>query len=81
MLETPHSSPNVYDLLSPGELRVLELAAQGMTNARAAAHLGVTVHAIKFHLVSIYRKLGVSNRTAAAAMFLRSSLPDAATKD
>jgi DNA-binding CsgD family transcriptional regulator len=57
-------------LLSPRELDVLALTARGLTNARAAAELDVTVHAIKFHLASIYRKLGVSNRTQAAAFFL-----------
>jgi DNA-binding CsgD family transcriptional regulator len=33
--------------------------------------LNVTVHAVKFHLGSIFRKLGVSNRTEAAVAFLR----------
>jgi DNA-binding NarL/FixJ family response regulator len=30
------------------------------------------VHAIKFHLAAIYRRLGVSNRTEAAVAYLRS---------
>ena len=55
--------------LSRRELDVLALTARGLTNARAAAELEVTVHAVKFHLASIYRKLGVSNRTEAAAFF------------
>ncbi len=67
-----HTPQDISALLSPSELRVLELAAQGLTNARVAARLGVTVHTIKFHLVSIYRKLGVTNRTQAATIFLRS---------
>jgi DNA-binding CsgD family transcriptional regulator len=60
------------EALSPRELKVLELTAQAMTNARIAAQLDVTVHTVKFHLASIYRKLGVSNRTEAAATYLRS---------
>ena len=57
--------------LSSRELQVLEMAAQGLTNAEIAARLAVTVHAIKFHLGSVYRKLGVSNRTEAAITLVR----------
>jgi len=46
------------------------MAARGLTNAEIAAGLTISVHAIKFHLASIYRKLGVSNRTEAAVTFL-----------
>jgi predicted ArsR family transcriptional regulator len=48
---------------------VLDLVSRGMTNTQAAAQLGITVHAIKFHLASIYRKLGVANRTEAAVAY------------
>jgi DNA-binding CsgD family transcriptional regulator len=58
-------------LLSPREGEVIDLAAMGLTNQRIAADLGVTVHAVKFHLASIYRKLGVSNRTEAVVLCLR----------
>ena len=34
-----------------------------------ARRLGLTVHAIKFHLASVYRKLGVANRTEAAVAY------------
>ena len=51
------------------ELDVLELVSRGMTNTQVAAQLGLSVHGIKFHLASIYRKLGVSNRTEAAVAF------------
>ena len=48
------------------ELDVLDLVSRGMTNTQVAEQLGITVHAIKFHLAAIYRKLGVANRTEAA---------------
>ena len=51
---------------STREVEVLELAAQGMTNPQIATRLELSVHAIKFHLASIYRKLGAANRTEAA---------------
>ena len=57
--------------LTPREQQVLELLSRGLTNMAMADQLDVTVHSIKFHLASIYRKLGVSNRTQAAAAYLR----------
>jgi DNA-binding CsgD family transcriptional regulator len=56
--------------LSARERDVLALTSAGLTNQEAAEKLGLTVHAIKFHLAAIYRKLGVGNRTAAAAAYL-----------
>jgi len=56
--------------LSPRELEALEFAARGHTNGEIAAQMGITVHAVKFHLASIYRKLGVTNRTEAAVRYL-----------
>lgn len=47
------------------------MASLGLTNWQIAARLQVTVHAVKFHLAGIYRKLGVTNRTEAAVMYLR----------
>ena len=59
--------------LSRRERDVLRLAASGLTNAQIAAELGVTTHAIKFHLAGTYRKLGVVNRTEAAAHYARAT--------
>lgn len=64
------SSSTALTSLSPRELEVLELASQGSTNTVIATGLGLSVHAVKFHLASIYRKLGVGNRTEAAVAFL-----------
>ena len=58
--------------LTPRELDVLERTATGRTNAVVAADLGVSVHAVKFHLASIFRKLDVHNRTEATARYLAS---------
>lgn len=58
--------------LTPREIEVLHVVASGLTNAEAAARLGLSVHAIKFHLAAIYRRLGVTNRTEAAVTYLRS---------
>jgi DNA-binding CsgD family transcriptional regulator len=56
--------------LSRRELEVLEVASHGETNAEIATRLGVSVHAVKFHLGSIYKKLGVGNRTEAVVWLL-----------
>lgn len=71
--------PDPRGVLSTRELEVLDMTALGLTNWEIASRLDVTVHAIKFHLAAIYRKLGVSNRTEAAVVFLRSQpLPEPA---
>jgi two-component system, NarL family, response regulator LiaR len=60
-------------LLTVREAEVLEFASLGLTNEQVAHRLHVTVHAVKFHLASVYRKLGVANRTEAAVAYLRSN--------
>ncbi|HEX2044496.1 MAG TPA: response regulator transcription factor [Gaiellaceae bacterium] len=55
---------------SPGltrrELEILQLVAEGHSNAELARMLWVTEQTVKFHLSNIYRKLNVSNRTEAS---------------
>ena len=52
---------------------MLDLVSIGLTNLEVAARLGIGVHAVKFHLGSIYRKLGVGNRTEATSIYLRAA--------
>ncbi len=58
--------------LSVREREVLALTAQGLSNKDVAQQLAVSVHGVKFHLATIYRKLGVGNRTEATAVYLTS---------
>lgn len=51
--------------LTPRELQILRLAAEGYTNGRIAGELWVTEQTVKFHLSNTYRKIGVANRTEA----------------
>jgi DNA-binding NarL/FixJ family response regulator len=53
-------------VLTPRELEILGLAAEGRSNADVARRLWVTEQTVKFHLSNVYRKLGVSNRTEAS---------------
>lgn len=62
--------PSPASVLSRRELEVLELTSRGLTNQRVATQLGVTIHAVKFHLAAIYRKLGVTNRTEAVVRLI-----------
>jgi DNA-binding CsgD family transcriptional regulator len=57
--------------LSPREIQVLEMTTRGFSNGEMAKRLEISVHAVKFHLGSVYRKLGVGNRTEAAVVYLR----------
>jgi DNA-binding CsgD family transcriptional regulator len=53
--------------LSARELEVLRLLASGRTNRAIAAELVVSEHTVARHIQNIFRKLGVSSRTAATA--------------
>jgi two-component system response regulator DevR len=57
--------PETLDL-TRREQEILQLVAEGHSNANLAKMLWVTEQTIKFHLSNIYRKLDVSNRTEAA---------------
>jgi DNA-binding CsgD family transcriptional regulator len=48
--------------LTPSERRVVELAAQGLSNKEIAATLYVTVNTVEVHLARAYAKLGVRSR-------------------
>jgi DNA-binding CsgD family transcriptional regulator len=77
-------SPSTLSGLGPlslRESRVLEMTSRGLTNAEVAALLDVSIHTVKFHLSSVYRKLGVSNRTEAAAIYLRTEHGNAGELD
>lgn len=57
--------------LSAREWEVLEHLAQGLTNAQIAEAMIVSENTVKFHLQNIFQKLGVNNRTEAAAFYFR----------
>jgi NarL family two-component system response regulator LiaR len=52
--------------LTRREREILQLVAEGHSNAKLAKMLWVTEQTVKFHLSNVYRKLDVSNRTEAA---------------
>ena len=50
------------DALTPSELRVARLAADGRSNREIAGELYVTLKAIEGHLARAYAKLGIEGR-------------------
>ena len=62
--------------LSPREVEVLALVADGATNRAVGARMHVSEATVKTHLMSIYAKLGVGDRAAAVAEGFRRGLLD-----
>ena len=57
---------NGFDL-TPRELDVLALLAEGASNKAIAKQLGISVHTAKFHVASLLEKLDATGRTDAVA--------------
>jgi ATP/maltotriose-dependent transcriptional regulator MalT len=62
--------------LTAREHDVLVLVADGLPNRDIAARLAISDHTVKFHLASIFGKLGVSTRTEAVQRGLRLGVID-----
>jgi DNA-binding NarL/FixJ family response regulator len=52
-------------LLTPREIEVLEALAEGLSNKAIARKLDISQHTVKFHIESLFRKLGVRSRSQA----------------
>ncbi len=57
--------------LTPREIQVLELLAEGLSNKAIAARLGISDQTVKFHVASVSGKLGAANRTDAVRRAVR----------
>jgi len=60
--------------LTPREIEVLRMLAEGDANKAIAWKLGISEHTVKFHVSSIMSKLGAASRTEAAATGIRQGL-------
>jgi len=67
-------SPGAEEGLTPRERDLLRLLGEGMGNREIAQALGVSDHTVKFHLHSIYTKLGARTRTEAVSVAVRRGL-------
>lgn len=70
-LQNNHAANSREPTLSVRESEVLAQLALGLTNAQIADAMGVSENTVKFHLQNIFQKLGVTNRTEAAAFYLK----------
>ena len=61
-------------VLTPREVDVLKLVAQGLSNADIAQRLVLSEHTVHRHLANILRKLDLSSRAAAVAWGVRTGL-------
>jgi len=67
----PASSRLAPSPLSPREIEVLGMIADGLGNKIIAARLGISLHTVKFHVASIFAKLGAETRTEAVTNAVR----------
>jgi two-component system nitrate/nitrite response regulator NarL len=68
------ATPDLVEPLTPRELQVLQLVAEGLTNRRIGARLGISEHTAKFHVNAILGKLGARSRGEAVAQAARLGL-------
>jgi DNA-binding CsgD family transcriptional regulator len=68
-VRTPQRAvPDAFGGLTPQELQITRLAAQGMSNRDIAAQLILNPRTVAYHLYQAYPKLGVSSRAELAAL-------------
>jgi DNA-binding NarL/FixJ family response regulator len=61
-------------LLTPREIEVLGALGNGMTNKEVARLLGISPHTVKFHIESLFGKLGAASRAEAVAKGMRQQI-------
>jgi len=69
-----HGRFALVEELTPRELEVLRLLAEGLPNKTIALRLGISEHTVKFHVNAILGKLGVASRTEAVVHATRLGL-------
>ena len=63
-----------WDSLSPAELRVVQLVAEGLTNPQIGERLFISRRTVQAHLSHVFAKLGVASRAELAAQVARREL-------
>ena len=74
---TRKRDPSTLDELTPQELQIAGMVAQGMTNKDIAARLYLSPRTIDYHLRKVFSKLGIASRTE----LVRHGLPQRAPAD
>jgi DNA-binding NarL/FixJ family response regulator len=74
MVSASFEEPAPAEDLTPRELEVLQLLAEGLANRAIAQELAISEHTVKFHVNAIMSKLGAQSRTAAVVRATRLGL-------
>jgi NarL family two-component system response regulator YdfI len=61
-------------ILSPREIEILRMIAEGLGNKEIASKLSISDHTVKFHISSIFVKVGAANRAEAVTLGIRQGL-------
>jgi two-component system, NarL family, response regulator YdfI len=70
----PASAASTPQSLTPREVEVLRMLAEGLGNKEIAWQLGISEHTVKFHVGSIFTKLDAASRTEAVMIGVRLGL-------
>lgn len=65
---------DMVEALTGREMEILQLLALGLTNKQIAVRLGISSHTVKFHVSSIFGKMGTTNRTETVKLGLKTGL-------
>src|SRR5215203_5858027 len=74
LLDEPAAVKELSEPLTSRESEVLDLLGHGLSNKMIARQLHISEHTVKFHISSLYSKLGVSNRAEAVSQGARHGL-------
>ena len=74
VLASERALPAAQQTLSPREIQVLSMLAEGIGNKTIAWKLGISEHTVKFHVASIMTKLNAGSRTEAVTQGIRRGL-------
>ncbi len=66
-----NGNPPTPDALTPREMEVINLIAEGLPNKNIAGKLNISEHTVKFHVNAILTKLGAQSRTEAVVRATR----------
>jgi len=65
---------DLVEALTEREVEILQLLAYGLTNKQIAARLKISAHTVKFHVSTIFNKMGTTNRVETVNLGLKKGL-------
>jgi two-component system, NarL family, response regulator YdfI len=65
---------DLVESLTGREIEILQLLALGLTNKQIAARLRISAHTVKFHVSTIFSKMGTTNRVETVNLGLKKGL-------